>query len=226
MIIRLQKFLSQAQIASRRKSEELIKNNRIKINGRIVNELGVKVDPENDCVEYDGKLIKLNSDKIYIALNKPIGYISSTSDKQGKSVLNLIKTEQKLYPVGRLDKDSSGLLLLTNDGDFAYKITQSKFDCEKEYAVTLDKNIKKEDIHRIENGLIVGEKKLRAVKFSLVKNKFARIILRQGINRQIRKMFGKLGYVVIKLERIRIGNLELENLKPGHYKNIKPNNVI
>ena len=224
-MMRLQKFLSQAGIASRRKAEDLIRQGQITINNELA-KIGSKVDPQIDTVKYKNKIIKPNPEKIYIALNKPIGYVSSTVSNHGKSVINLIKSEQKLYPVGRLDKDSGGLLLLTNDGDLAQEVTHAKFNHEKEYFVVLDKDLKTEDIHRLERGITLREKKLRPVKIVMAKNKSARIKLHEGGNRQIRRMLGKLGYTVIKLKRIRIGRLELGDLKPGQWKKIKKKEIF
>ena len=225
-MMRLQKFLSAAGVASRRKSEELIKAGKITINDKITSKLGTTIDETKDKIKYKNKLVKIKSNKIYIALNKPVGYISSTDNRQGKSILKLVKAEQKVYPVGRLDKDSSGLIILTNDGDFTNQLTHAKFDCEKEYFVILDQDLKKEDIHRLERGLILRGKKLRPVKCVMAQNKSARLILKQGVYRQIRGMLGRLGYTVIKLKRIRIGKLELGDLQPGQWKIINKNDVI
>jgi len=224
-MIRLQKFLSQAGIASRRKAEELIIAGKIKVNGEIVKKLGTTIN-EDDEIVYQGKKITLDNKKVYIALNKPVGYISSASDSQGKSVLNLIKIKEKVYPAGRLDKDSSGLLILTNDGELAQKLTHPSFGGEKEYFITLDQDLKQEDIKKLQRGLTISGKKLQGVKVVSAKNKSARLILKEGINRQIRRMMGKLGYTVIKLKRIRIGKLELGNLEEGKSKFIKPEDLF
>ena len=216
----LQKFLAHAGIASRRKAEALITEGKIKINGAIVTKLGATVDEKNDRVEYNGQIIELEQDKIYIALNKPVGYISSATSGQGKSVLNLVKTKERIYPVGRLDKNSSGLMLLTNDGELANRITHPKFGSEKEYFIVLDQDLRSEDIKKLERGMKIAGQKIQPVRVVMAKNKSARLILREGINRQIRKMLGFLGYTVIKLKRIRINKLELGELKEGQWRMI------
>jgi len=224
-MMRLQKFLAQAGIASRRKAEELIEAGKIKVNGRIVNQLGTKVDETKDEVEYQGKMIKPAEKKIYIALNKPAGYISSASNSQGKSILSLVKIKERVFPVGRLDKDSSGLIILTDDGELANQITHPRYENEKEYFVVLDQNLKPEDIKKLEKGLTIAGKKLQPVKVIMAKNKSARLVLKEGINRQIRRMLGKLGYTVVRLKRIRIGKLELEELKEGQWKKIRKDDI-
>lgn len=220
-MMRLQKFLAQAGISSRRKAEELITNGKIKVNDKVVTELGVKVDENRDEIKFQDKVIELESNKIYIALNKPTGYISSASGEQGKSIFNLIKIKERIYPVGRLDKDSSGLLILTNDGELANRLTHPRFESEKEYFIILDQDLRTEDINKLKKGMIIGGKKLQGVKTVSAQNKSARLILKEGINKQIRRMLGKLGYTVVRLKRIRIGKLELGDLKEGEYKNIE-----
>lgn len=224
--MRLQKFLAQAGIASRRKAEKLIEQGLVSVNGQEITQLGTIVDPVNDIIEYKGQAVTLESKKVYIALNKPAGIISSATSSQGKSVMDLVKTKQRVYPVGRLDKDSTGLMILTNDGEFANKITHPRFGSEKEYFVILDQDLKLEDIKKLEKGIKVANKKIAGIKVVSAKNKSARLILKEGINRQIRRMLGKLGYTVIKLKRIRIGKLEIKDLPEGSTKNIKPQDIL
>lgn len=223
-MIRLQKFLASAGVSSRRKAEEFIVAGKVKVNGQVVTELGTKVS-EDDQVEYDGKLLKPETNKIYIALNKPVGYISSATSSQGESVLDLVKIKERIYPVGRLDKDSSGLILLTNNGEFTNKITHARYGCEKEYEVLLDKPFLDIDKKSFESGLKLAGHQLQPVKVTLVKDNIVRLILKEGINRQIRKMMGKCGYDVIDLKRIRIGKFKLANLKSGQWKNINCQDV-
>ncbi|MFA6410614.1 MAG: pseudouridine synthase [Candidatus Buchananbacteria bacterium] len=225
-MMRLQKFLSQAGVASRRQSEELITEGKIKVNDEVVTKLGTVVDENDDEVKYNDKIVKLATQKIYIALNKPTGYISSASDSQGNSVLDLVKVKTRIYPVGRLDKESSGLIILTNDGEFTNLATHPRYGCHKEYFVVLDQDFKLEDIKKFESGLMLEGKKLQPVKVLMAKNKSCKIVLREGINRQIRRMFGQLGYTVIKLKRIKIGNLELGNLAEGKWQKITKEQVI
>jgi len=223
--MRLQKFLATAGIASRRKAEELIIAGKIKVDGEIVTKLGSTVG-QQDQVEYDGKIVKIKKDKTYLALNKPVGYICSTDRLQGKSVLDLIKIKERIYPVGRLDKDSSGLLILTNDGELANQLTHPRFGGEKEYFVILDQDLKPDDIKKLEKGIILAGRKLQPVKVITAKNKSARLVLKEGINRQVRRMLGKLGYTVIRLKRVRIGKLELGDLKEGEWRKIKKEELI
>ncbi len=225
-MIRLQKFLAEAGITSRRKAEELILAGKIKVNGNIETELGTKINEAVDEVEYNGRKVSINKEKIYIALNKPIGYISSTSNEQGKSVLKLVKTKERIFPVGRLDKDSCGLLLLTNDGEFANTITHPRYGGQKEYFVVLDQDLKLEDIYKIKRGMIIDGKKLAGAKIPMAKNKSAIIIIKEGINRQIRRMLGRLGYTVVKLKRVKVGNLELGDLPEGKWKYINKEEVV
>lgn len=224
--MRLQKFLAQAGIASRRKAEKLIEQGLVSVNGQEITKLGTTIDPEKDIVEYKGKEVFLETEKIYIAINKPSGIISSASSAQGKSVIDLVKVKQRVYPVGRLDKDSTGLMILTNDGEFANQVIHPRFGSEKEYFVILDQDLKPEDIKKLEKGMKLGDKKISGIKVISAKNKSARLILNEGVNRQIRRMLGKLGYTVRKLKRIRIGKLEIKDLAEGKTKNIKPQDVL
>ena len=224
-MMRLQKFLAQAGVASRRKAEELIIAGRVKVNGQVIRELGTKVS-EDDKVEYNGRLLKVNTNKIYIALNKPVGYVSSATNSQGQSVLDLVKIKERIYPVGRLDKDSSGLILLTNDGEFANRITHAKYGCEKEYEVVINKPFKAIDKKSFESGLKLAGYKLQPVKVTIIKDKVVRLILKEGINRQIRKMMGKAGYRIIDLKRIRIGKFKLVDFKIGQWKKINRQEVL
>ena len=224
-MIRLQKFLADAGVASRRKAEELITAGKIKVNGSVVTKLGTSINPDKDQVEYNDQIIKQSDEKIYIALNKPLGYVSSATDNEGQSVLNLVKTKQRVYPVGRLDKDSTGLMILTNDGELTNKITHPRYGSEKEYFVVLDADLKPDHIKKLEKGMTLEGKRVQGIKVVSAQNKSARLILKEGINRQIRKMMGKLGYKVIKLKRIRIGKLELGDLKEGESKKIKRTDI-
>ncbi|MFA6422554.1 MAG: pseudouridine synthase [Candidatus Buchananbacteria bacterium] len=230
-MMRLNKFLALSGVASRRKADELISDGKIKINGKIIKELGVQIDENNDTIEYDRKIIKIEEEKIYIALNKPVGYISSAVSWQGKSVLELLKSkeiDQRVYPVGRLDKDSRGLIILTNDGDLAYKLTQARFEYEKEYEVEISSNFNTADRAVLEKSMIIDGKRVRGVGVKIMSDKVLRIILKEGINRQIRKMLGNLGYGVLDLNRIRINKLKLIdlNLKVGEWKKVIKSDII
>ena len=224
-MIRLNKFLASAGIASRRKADSLIEAGKVSLNGEIVTELGVQVDESKDLVECSGKPVTIRNEHIYIALNKPIGYISSASNSQGKSVLQLVNRHSRLYTVGRLDKDSHGLIFLTDDGDLTYQSTHAKFGWEKEYEVVIDKPLEKQDAELISRGMIVDDKKLQPVKISGSKGNVIRLVLKEGINRQIRRMLGRLGYRVGDLKRIRIGKLQLGDLKEGEWRKINKEDI-
>lgn len=228
-LIRLQKYLADKGVASRRKCEEFIADGLVKVNGKVVTELGTKVDPENDVVEYNEKKIEsIKSDYIYIMLNKPVGYITSLkqTDSTSPLVTDLLKkVKTRVYPVGRLDKDSSGLLLLTNDGDFAYKLMHPSFEKEKEYIVTTMETVTRRMIERFEKGIMIEGKKTCPAKVKRIELTKISIILKEGRNRQIRKMLQKVGNTVSYLRRIRINNLTLGNLKEGEYRFLSKDEV-
>ena len=224
-MIRLNKFLASAGVASRRKADSLIAGGKVSVNGEIVKELGTQVDELKDAVECSGKPVRIKNDHIYIALNKPVGYVSSASNSQGRSVLQLVNRHSRIYPVGRLDKDSRGLIILTDDGELTYQSTHAKFGWEKEYEVTIDRPLEKSDAVIISRGMIVDGKKLRPVRISGSQGNSIRLVLKEGINRQIRRMLGQLGYRVSDLKRIRIGKLGLGDLKEGEWKKINRENI-
>lgn len=224
--MRLNRYIAQAGICSRRKADGLIARGSIKVNGKTVTSLGIDIDEAKDLVECDGKPIKPQEKKIYLALNKPLGYISSSSSAQGKSILDLISLRERVYPVGRLDKDSRGLILLTNDGEFAYKLTQAKFNHEKEYEVTLNRQLKTSDKKKLEEDMVLGSEVVKGVKVGRVVGPKVNLILQEGINRQIRRMMEKIGYEVEDLRRVRIGKFMLGDLPEGKWREIKPKDVI
>lgn len=224
--MRLNKFIAHSGVASRRKAEELILAGKVEVNGEKVSDLGHVIDEEKDRVKVNGIEIGLASKKIYLALNKPLGYVCSAKNWQGKSVLELIDIPERIYPVGRLDKDSVGLLILTNDGDFAYQLTQAKFQHEKEYEVVFDRELQTEDIKAFESGMDLDGEKVKPIKVRRVRGNKANLILLQGINRQIRHMAEARGYRVNYLKRIRIGKLKLDDLAVGSYRFIKPEDVL
>ena len=221
-LIRLQKYLADKGVASRRKCEEFIADGLVKVNGKVVTELGTKVDPEKDVVEYNEKKIEdIKADYIYIMLNKPAGYITSLkqADSSSPLVTDLLKkVKERVYPVGRLDKESSGLLLLTNDGDFAYKLMHPSFEKEKEYIVTTEQTVTRTMIERFEKGIMIEGKKTCPARVKRIELTKISIVLKEGRNRQIRKMLQKVGNTVISLQRVRINNLTLGKLKEGEYR--------
>lgn len=224
--IRLQKYLADCGIASRRKCEEFISEGRVKVNGKIV-ELGCKVNPETDKVELDGKTIKQEKkDYTYILLNKPIGVVTTAEDQfDRETVLDLVKVKTRVVPVGRLDMYTSGALILTDDGDFIYKVTHPKHEINKTYTVTLVGIVSNEDIEKLRQGLeidggyITKPAKARILKIDEQK-KISRveITIHEGKNRQVRKMCEAIGKKVIALHRAKIGNLGVKDLKLGTWR--------
>ena len=233
MEIRLQKYLADCGIASR-KSEELISQGRVSVNGRIVTELGTKIDTEKDEVKYLGKLIKpQNTEKIYILLNKPIGYVTTITDQFDRpTVLDLVKVDKRIVPVGRLDMYTSGAMVLTNDGDFVYKVTHPKHEIDKTYTVTLIGKITNEEVNKlssgveIDDGYITKPAKVKILKIDEEKNQSRiAITIHEGKNRQVRKMCNSVGRKVIALHRSKIGNIDVKDLRLGEWRYLKPNEV-
>jgi pseudouridine synthase len=218
--MRLQKFLSEAGICSRRKGEEYIRQGRVRVNSRIVAELGTKVDSEKDRVEFDGKVIALKSEPVYIVLNKPKGYVTSCSHPGEKIVLDLIDISERVYPIGRLDKDSTGLLILTNDGSLHHRLSHPSFDHEKEYDVTVSKPITDGSLRNIASGLPMMGSKTRPAEIRRISSRRFRIILKEGRNRQIRRMVRKVGSRVIRLKRIRVSKVKLGRLAEGAWRHL------
>ena len=224
---RLQKIIAQSGYCSRRKAEELILENRVTVNGILINELGFKANYTDD-IRIDNKPINNKEEKVVYLLNKPKNVISSVSDDRGrKTVIDIIDCKERLFPIGRLDYDSSGLLLLTNDGDLMQRIIHPKFEVEKVYEVTIDGLIRKDEINKLENGVKIDNYVTDKAKVELIKtndNKYKSTLLitiHEGKNRQVRKMFKAIGYNVTKLHRIKEANIELGNLKSGEYRKLK-----
>lgn len=224
--VRLQKYLAECGIASRRKCEEFITEGLVKVNGHIA-ELGTKVKPNVDKVEYDGRVIKLvEKDYTYILLNKPIGVVTTAEDQfQRETVLDLVKVKQRVVPVGRLDMYTSGALILTDDGDFIYKVTHPKHEINKTYTVTLVGEVTDEEIEKLRAGVTIDEcyltkpAKVKILKIDTEK-KISRveITIHEGKNRQVRKMCEAVGRKVIALHRSKIGNLGVKDLKLGTWR--------
>jgi 23S rRNA pseudouridine2604 synthase len=218
--IRLNKFLAEAGVASRREADRMIGDGRVTVNGREA-VLGDRVTDKDD-VRVDGRKVKRESGPaVILAFNKPKG-LECTADKGNEdSVISYINYPKRIFTVGRLDKDSEGLLLLTNDGDLANKIMRSRYGHEKEYVVTVDRDIVPEFIEGMQNGVPIDEGVVtRRCKVTAEGPRTFRIVLRQGLNRQIRRMCAYFGYGVKKLVRVRVMNIELGDLKPGRYRDI------
>jgi pseudouridine synthase len=217
-LMRLQKFLSKAGICSRRKGEEYIKAGLIRVNHTVVTELGTTIDPVNDRVEFQGEVVIPKNDLIYIAINKPKGYVTSCSQPGEKIVLDLIDIPQRVYPIGRLDKDSTGLLILTNDGDLHHRLLHPSFDHEKEYDVTVSKPITDGALKNIAGGMPMMGTKTRPAKITRISSRRFRIVLKEGRNRQIRRMVRKAGGHVTRLKRLRISKIRLKRLEEGTWR--------
>lgn len=225
---RLQKIIAAAGVCSRRKAEELILEGKVKVNGVIIDTLGFKASTSDEIIVNGIKLAK--EEKVYYILNKPKNVITSvTDDKDRETVVDLVKTNFRIYPVGRLDYDSSGLLLLTNDGELTNMLIHPKFEIEKTYEVTINGLITEEEIKKLRKGVVIdGGYKTDYAKIYLQtqnqnkKTSHLLITIHEGKNRQIRKMFETLNYEVIRLNRIKEGPLELGTMRPGEYRKLKP----
>lgn len=223
--IRLQKYLSGAGVCSRRKGEEYIKAGRVKVNDEVVTQQGVQVDPEKDQVEVDGKIVRNNHQMVYVVLNKPAGYITSRSHGDRKIVFDLIDIKERLNPVGRLDKDSTGLLLLTNDGKLHHRLIHPSFDHEKEYEVETLKPINKKALEILRRGIVIDDQKTRPASIDrMAENRF-KIILKEGRKRQIRRMVEKVDNRVVNLHRVRMSTLCIGKLKPGEWRHLSEKEV-
>lgn len=225
--MRLQKYLSHAGICSRRKAEEYILQGYIRVNDTIVTQMGIQIEPGIDKVFYKEKPVELKKQpvKIYIALNKPKGVVTSCSQQNTKIVLDLIDIDERVYPIGRLDKDSTGLLLLTNDGELHHRMSHPSFNHEKEYIVTTKNPVTDQALSQMAKGMMIDKKKTRKAKVTRINQCEFKIILKQGLNRQIRKMVAKIGNKVKKLDRIRMGSVTLGKLKKGQWRYLNQNEI-
>ena len=216
--ININKFISSTGVCSRRKAEEFINEGRVTINGEVA-VLGNRVF-DNDNVKLDGRPLKSKPKEIYIALNKPIGIVSSTNPKERKNIIEFVGHPERLFPIGRLDKPSEGLIFLTNNGDIVNKILRAGNNHEKEYIVSVDKPITDDFIHRMSNGIPILGTITKKCKVEKISEKVFKIVLVQGLNRQIRRMCAYLDYEVTKLKRTRIMNITLGKLKIGEWRDL------
>lgn len=226
--IRLQKYIADCGIASRRKAEELIKQGKIKINGQIVTELGTKINPQKDVVLYNDKQIQNDNKYVYILLNKPIGYVTTVKDQFNReSVLDLVKVKERIVPVGRLDMYTSGALILTNDGDFVYQVTHPKHEIDKTYTVTVKGKVTDEAIQKLRDGVKIEDReiyitkpaKVKILKIDGEKNQSRlEITIHEGKNRQVRKMCEAVGHKVLALHRSKIAKIDVKDLPLGKWR--------
>ena len=229
MLERLQKVLANSGIASRRQCEELILQGKVKVNGKVVTELGTKVDKDQDIIEYNGKQINKQSNKIYILLNKPIGYVTTVKDQFDRdTVMDLVKIKERVVPVGRLDMYTSGALLLSNDGEFINKMTPPSFEINKTYNATITGKISEEEVKTLTDGVEIDDNGItyktkpaivKILKIDEEKNiSRVQITIHEGKNREVRKMIESLGKKVLALHRSKIGDLTVKDIQLGKWK--------
>ncbi|MEH0019998.1 MAG: pseudouridine synthase [Desulfobacter sp.] len=219
--MRLQKFLAHAGVCSRRKAEEHILAGRVRVNGEVVTALGTQIVPDKDRVVFDNQKVALPDTGqafTYIAVNKPKGVVTTCSQKNARIILDLVPVKTRIYPVGRLDKDSIGLVLLTDDGELHNRLSHPSHDHEKEYLVTTVHPIRDKALKAMADGMVIEGQKTRRARVNRVSKNGFKIILKQGRNRQIRKMVGKTGNKVDMLKRIRMANINLGGLKEGKWR--------
>ncbi len=230
--IRLQKYLANCGVASRRKCEQIILEGKVSVNGKVTKELGTKINPDVDKVTYCGKLITNTQNLVYILLNKPIGYVTTAKDQFNRDiVLDLVKVKERLVPVGRLDMYTSGALILTNDGDFVYKVTHPKHEITKTYTVTLNGIISNEAVDNLRKGVKIEDYTTRPAKVKILKTDKEKnisrleITIHEGKNRQVRKMCEAVGYKVIALHRSKIGDIDVKDLELGKWRYLKEEEI-
>ena len=229
--IRLQKYLAEAGIASRRKCEEYIEQGRVKVNNQIAT-LGMKVNPDIAEVFFDGKKIENKEKLVYILLNKPIGYVTTAKDQFSRdSVLDLVKVKQRIVPVGRLDMYTSGALLLSNDGDFVYRITHPKHEIDKTYTVTVKGIVTDEEVEQLRNGVEIEDYTTKPAKVKILKTDEEKqisrleIVIHEGKNRQVRRMCEAVGRKVLALHRTKIGNISVKDIPLGKWRFLRKEEI-
>ena len=231
MIVRINKFLSEAGAASRREADRLIVEGRVQVNGRVVDELGSKVDDEKDIVQVDGRRVRNTPAPRYILLNKPKGYLVTLKDPFGRrTVLELLpRAMSRVFPVGRLDLDSEGLLLLTNDGDLSYRLMHPKFGVTKAYVAKVEGRPDKEALEKLKRGVVVSGKRTAPAMVALLshspKSSWLRLELREGRKREVREMCRAVGHDVLELKRVEFAGLTLGALRPGEWRELLPAEV-
>jgi len=229
-LVRLNKFISNAGIAARRKTDELIFTGRVTVNMQTVTEPGTKIDPQKDVVKVDGEKVRPQTEFIYVVLFKPRGYVTTThDDKNRPTVMDLIGLNTRLYPIGRLDYDTDGVLILTNDGEFANMMMHPRHKVFKTYFAKLDKPIEEPDIRSLKTGVVLDGKptaraKVRIIPGSAEMNIW--ISIHEGRNRQVRRMLEVLGYKVVRLKRVEYARIGLEGLKPGEWRYLTEEELI
>ncbi len=220
--IRLNKYLATAGIASRRKADQMIQEGKVKINGKIVVDLGVKIDPDKDKIFFNEKQVVLLDELVYIVFNKPKDCITTARDERGRTtVMEYVRVKQRIFPIGRLDRNTSGVLLLTNDGEFANRLMHPKFEVKKAYKVNLDKALIREDADKLFHGIRLSDGMTKPARVHMLpghKNKVIGIVIHEGRNRQVHRMFEALGYKIEKLDRVCYGDITYEGLARGRWR--------
>lgn len=229
--MRLNKFMALAGVDSRRKCDEIIAKGRVRVNARVVKKMGTQVDVNKDLVTLDNKPIRIKGEYVYIMLNKPTGTVTTVKDPQGRRTVMdcLPKTKKRIYPVGRLDYNTSGLLLFTNDGDTAQKLIHPSFELEKTYLATIDGELTKAQVEALRNGVDIGGFVTSNAKVDLLHTKHGqstyKVIIHEGKNRQIRRMFEAVDSKVVVLKRVQFGNLTLGDLPVGHSRDLTEDEI-
>ena len=223
--MRLNKFLASAGVASRRKCDELLQQGLVSVNGQVVSELGTVINEKKDKVFYEGRQVLLPSSFVYIKLNKPKGYACTAKDEKGrKTIYDLLPREERLFSIGRLDYDTEGSIILTNDGDFANKVAHPRYSVDKEYHVTIEGQIKESELAVLRKGVVIEGQRMPSAKVEFLsndgKNTKLSVVIDEGMNRQIRRMFEAIGKSIKLLKRVRIGNVRLGGVKRGDFRDL------
>jgi pseudouridine synthase len=228
-LVRLNKFLSTAGVSSRRKADELIEEGRVRVNGVVVTSLGVKIHPERDKVFVDAKQVALLDDLVYLVMNKPHDCITTASDERGRAtVMDYVKVRERVFPIGRLDRHTTGVLLLTNDGEFANRLMHPSHEVKKAYQVTLDGPLTPEHAHKLAAGIRLSDGKTKPAEIVFIpggKNRVIGVVIHEGKNRQIHRMFEALGYHVAKLDRVAYAGITYDGLKRSAWRHLSTNEV-
>jgi 23S rRNA pseudouridine2605 synthase len=221
-LIRLNKFLASAGIASRRKADEMIEQGRVRVNGKVVTSLGVKIDPTRDKVFVDHKQVTVLDEPVYIVFNKPKDAITTASDEHGRTtVMDYVRVKQRVFPIGRLDRNTTGVLLLTNDGEFANRLMHPKREIEKAYQVTLDRPLAPEDAEKLAKGVRLSDGMTAPAEVHAIpgsRNRVVGIVIHEGRNRPVHRMFEALGYEIEKLDRVGYAEITYEGLPRGRWR--------
>lgn len=228
-LVRLNKFLSMAGASSRRKADELMQEGRVRVNGTVVTSLGTKIDPARDTVFVNEKQVVMLDEPVYIVFNKPKDAITTAKDERGRAtIMDYVHVRERVYPIGRLDRKTTGVLLLTNDGEFANRLMHPRHEVKKAYTVTLDKPLEPKDVKHLAGGIRLSDGKTKPAEVHLIptgKNKVVGIVIHEGRNRQIHRMFEALGYVVEKLDRVAYADVTYEGLSRVRWRFLSKSEV-